>query len=116
MRFFEIKEFECKCGCGRGNMDPEFTCLLDHARDIAGVPFRVTSGFRCAEHNKNEGGKPDSAHTRGHGSDIEAITSRSRFFILSGLIKAGINRIGIAHDFIHGDNDPQKDPNVIWVY
>ena len=42
--------------------------------------------------------------------------SRMRFKLISALFEVGINRIGIADNFIHIDIDPDKDENVIWTY
>ena len=43
--------------------------------------------------------------------------SRSRFIIISALLSAGFNRIGIASTFIHCDTaEKGKTKNVIWTY
>ena len=52
-------------------MDKNFLQKLDRARDVAGVPFIITSAYRCEQHNKNVGGKPNSAHLRGYAVDIK---------------------------------------------
>ncbi len=43
-------------------MDERLMVLLDQARDEAGVPFRVTSGYRPPGANVAAGGASDSAH------------------------------------------------------
>lgn len=89
---------------------------LDFAREIANIPFQITSGYRCNAHNRAVGGKQDSAHTQGRAVDIKCLDGRSRWLIIDSLIKAGFNRIGIAKTFIHVDDDPSKDSKVIWEY
>lgn len=114
---FKQSEFDSPDKPGSGsNMDEEFLQLLDRARDAAGVPFTITSGFRTKVHNKKVGGTRDSAHTRGFAADIRVTNSTNRFKIVSALISVGFTRIGIASTFIHVDNDPDKVEHVIWTY
>ena len=115
-KYFKREEFACKCGCGTNEIVDQFIEQLDDARAIAGVPFHITSGYRCPDHNKSVGGASESAHTSGMAADIAVTDSRTRFLILSGLIQAGFNRLGIAKTFIHADMDPAKDPDVVWLY
>jgi len=114
-KYFKKSEFSCKC-CGKNNVSPELMEKLDKAREIAGIPFVVNSGCRCAMANKEAGGVSDSPHLGGYAADIKAQASRDRFLILMGLIDAGFNRIGIGRLFIHADIDPDKDKDVTWVY
>ncbi len=116
MKHFKIEEFKCKCGCGRAEMMPSTLEKLDKAREIAGVPFKITSGYRCEKHNAAVGGKSEGAHTTGYAVDIAASTSPARIEIVSALLEVGFNRIGIAATFIHADDDPMKPPRVMWVY
>ena len=115
MKHFKIDEFDCQC-CGANLMDSDFLDKIDLARDIAHFPFYINSGFRCKSHNKDEGGSAVSSHLMGLACDIKCVGSMSRFKILRGLMLAGVNRIGIRKDFIHADNDPEKDPCVTWLY
>ena len=115
MIFFSRDEFNCPC-CGMNGMQDSFLGKLDIARGEAGVPFVITSGYRCVTHNKAVGGKITSSHMDGWAADIEAKSSRQRYRIIRGLIKAKINRIGIGKTFIHADDDPDKDPEVVWLY
>ncbi|MEG3640664.1 D-Ala-D-Ala carboxypeptidase family metallohydrolase [Magnetococcus sp. PR-3] len=117
LNHFEPHEFACAC-CGQHPMDFDFAMKLDHARHLAGVPFKITSGYRCEKHNAFVGGKPGSSHTKGCAVDIEAADSHTRFRVMLGLIQAGFNRMGIDSDrgFIHVDSDPDKPKNVTWGY
>ncbi len=115
MKYFNKSEFVCKC-CGQGEISQELMNKLDKAREIAGVPFKITSGYRCEAHNHYIGGKNGSSHTKGLAVDIACEYSPPRYKIMEALGKVGINRIGMAEDFIHCDIDKDKAQNVIWVY
>ena len=95
LRFFKPEEFACKCGCGRGydDMDAGLLRMLDEARALAGIPFSLSSAFRCAKHNKAVGGVADSAHTHGY---------------------AVFRRIEAGPTWVHVDNDPAKPQDVIF--
>jgi len=99
-------------------MEPAFLARLDEAREIAGVPFVITSGYRCRRHNAEIGGVDDSAHTWGVAADIAAASSERRYHILRGLILAGFRRIGVSFDgkYIHADTDEDKPQDVMWGY
>ena len=116
MQYFAPDEFACQCGCGAGfdDMDVDMLGMLDSARSISGVPYQINSAFRCTEHNYRVGGREDSAHTKGYAVDIACESSRFRKAIISGLLDAGFNRLGVYPDFIHADSDPSKTPEVIW--
>ena len=114
--YFSHSEFECKCGCGKNNIDGALVEDLNIARTIAGIPFIVTSGCRCGAHNKRSGGLPNSAHVSGNAVDLRADDSQERFNILMGLISAGFTRIGISKHFVHVDNDRSKPKKVAWLY
>ena len=117
MRNFKLREFECKCGCGLNNMDAHHLIMLDDARDMAGIPFIITSGSRCMKHNlsKEIGGSITSSHPLGYASDILCQNSRERYKIVRSLLIAGFRRIGIEETFIHADNDPGKPQKLIWL-
>lgn len=110
LNHFSPSEFRCRCGCGAGieQMDPELLSMLDKAREIAGIPFVLSSAFRCPEHNRTVGGVSNSAHVRGYAVDIRCKESRTRFRLLSALLAAGFQRIELAPAWIHVDVDPDK--------
>jgi len=117
LKYFKYEEFASPDVSDSGEyMDTEFLTMLDHAREIAGIPFKINSGWRSIEHNYEVGGKPNSSHIIGKAADLAIKGSRQRWIITEALIKAGFNRIGIAKTFIHVDSDETKDANVIWTY
>mgnify|MGYP001563404707 CR=1 FL=1 len=116
---FKDAEFACKC-CGKGRITDALREKLEASRVIAGIPFVVNSGFRCAD-NQNDLiarglSEPTSSHPKGLAVDVKAIDSDARFRIVDAAPKAGITRIGIAKDFIHLDIDQDKPQNLIWLY
>lgn len=115
MRYFQSSEFACPCGCcdgGTGRMSPALLERLDAARDSAGLPFVINSGYRCPGHNRAVGGVADSAHTRGYAADIRCADSSTRFVLLRALLEVGFRRIELAPTWIHVDCDPDKPRDV----
>lgn len=99
-------------------LKPELVEKLDKARDLAGVPFIIESGFRTPEHNKEVGGVENSAHTKGLAVDLRCNSSVNRFKIVFALLNVGFKRIGISYkrNFIHADIDTSLPQEVIWGY
>lgn len=116
MKHFRLDEFNCKCGCESGRMDNMLLQMLDQARELAGIAFVITSGYRCEKHNKKVGGSVGSSHLVGKAVDVRCTSSRERYNIVAALMVVGFNRIGVAKRFIHVDMDKTKDKNVIWMY
>lgn len=117
LKNFTIDEFDSPDLPGSGlNMDNDFLQMLDIAREIADIPFKINSGYRTKEHNKKVGGKSDSSHLLGKAVDISYSNSRDRWIIITALQEAGFNRLGIAKTFVHTDSDQTKSPDVIWTY
>lgn len=65
LRHFSVIEFN------RADlMDDSFLRWLDDVRHLAGVPFKLTSDARTAEHNAKVGGSPTSLHLLGRAVDF----------------------------------------------
>jgi len=117
LRYFKHSEFDSPDKPGSGNnMSPVLLGMLDAARKHYGKPIKVNSGFRTKEHNTKVGGVSTSSHLKGLAVDINIDGSANRFAIYEALRKVGFKRLGIAKTFIHADIDPNKSPNVMWVY
>ena len=116
LRYFNINEFDSPDAPGSGaNMDADFLRMIDVARGIAGIPFKINSGFRTVARNKSVGGTSNSSHLKGMAADIHCTDSVSRLKIVNAAFSVGFTRIGIAKTFIHIDNDDSK-PSACWLY
>jgi zinc D-Ala-D-Ala carboxypeptidase len=122
-KYFKYSEFDSpdKPGSGEKNMSKNFIELLDEAREFAGIPFKINSGFRSKEHNESlraRGFKAvkNSAHLKGLAADIRTKTSAERFKVVDALLYVGMTRIGIGKGFVHCDIDKTKTPELIWHY
>ena len=69
-RNFSAHEFRCRCGCDRAEINPRLVEALQALRDLAARPVRITSGYRCPDHNRSKGGKPRSQHLLGKAVDV----------------------------------------------
>ena len=74
IRWFDRKEFACKCGkyCDGypSEMRREAIAIADSARSHFGKPATVVSGLRCQTHNANVGGVANSQHMYGEAVDL----------------------------------------------
>ncbi len=112
MKYFKLEEFACH-DCGATGMQQNFLDQLELAREIANVPFVITSGYRCDRHNQAVG-STSTNHVRGVAADIQAKDGPTRGRILRGLYQAGFKRIGVGKNFIHCDTN--KGPESCWLY
>lgn len=123
LKYFNFDEFDSPDEDGSGlpttdggKMSISFLHKLDEARAIAGVPFKITSGYRSEKHNATVGGRVGSSHLKGVAVDIRCNNSADRTKIINSLVKVGLGRrMGIAKTFIHTDDDKDK-PAAIWLY
>ena len=117
LEYFKIIEFDSPDEVGSGKyMNEQFLEMLDCARSYAGIPFKITSGYRTKEHNQKVGGTKDSSHLTGLAADIHCTNSKNRALLIGSLLESGFMRIGIAKNFIHVDIDESKIFPVIWLY
>jgi len=96
-------------------LDPKLVTMLDVAREAAGVPFVITSGFRDKSHNDNAGGVEDSSHTKGLAVDIRAPNEQYGKQVAFGLGQAGFKRAGFYDKHIHVDIDETKPTPAKWT-
>ena len=117
MKYFQYEEFDSPDIQGSGQMmGKEMLSKLDMIREEYGKPIYVNSGYRTEAHNEKVGGKPASSQLKGLAVDIACNNSVDRFNLIQLFLKHGINRIGVAKNFIHIDIDNDKVSNVIWTY
>lgn len=91
IKHFKKNEFTCKCGCGMNNISIELVKVLEEIRNHFGQPCTVTSGCRCATHNKRVGGVQGSRHVSGKASDIyvKGVSSSTLLAYTKSLVNQG---------------------------
>lgn len=119
-KYFKLSEFSTPGMDNGDKMDRDFVATLDSMRAEFGKPMRVTSGFRTIEYNKDlikrgYAASPTSSHLKGVAADISCTNSKDRIRLIEIAIKHNIRRIGVAHNFLHFDDDKDK-PIACWTY
>ena len=117
LKYFKLREFDCKCGCKTNKIDEEFLEMIDSGRKYACVPFVINSGYRCPKHPLSKS-NPTSSHIKGIAADIKFTDGQNLALIIGGLGGAGFERFGINYEkkFVHVDGDVDKVTPCIWVY
>lgn len=69
---FKSTEFDChgRGCCSQTLVDQKLVNYLQKIRSHFGKSVNVSSGYRCATHNKNVGGATGSRHAKGQAADI----------------------------------------------
>ena len=69
---FNSSEFDCHGSgcCSETLVDQQLVEYLQKIRNHFGKPVNISSGYRCATHNKNVGGATGSRHSKGQAADI----------------------------------------------
>jgi len=111
---FYKKEFDCKCGCGTGQINKVLVDKLEMARRDYQQPMRINSGIRCLDHNRSIGSRDTSSHIKCVAADISCKGMEDRHKLVSILLKY-FKRIGVHKEFIHVDVDNEK-PNGMFMY
>ena len=110
---FSRSEFQCPCGCGQQFVDPELAEKLQLIRDKLGKRIKITSGYRCFNHNQSVGGGFTSRHRYGMAADWR-LTDRSLNPVALGIIAqaVGFGGVGIywygSNAFCHADTRNAK--------
>lgn len=112
---------DCKCGCGLEISKSLYFILESLSRfffEKTGKKITVTSGARCAKHNKEVGGVASSAHVSGLAVDVAFANSYELYIINQYLYQIGVERIGLnfAKKFVHFDIDETKPKPVYFKY
>ncbi len=103
----------CSC-CGRYEISQESLDRLQEVRDYCRRPLRITSGYRCENHEAEVNKSKPGTHNQGIAFDISVANGRERYQLVQAGIKLGFNGIGIAKTFVHLDT--RKGVPVIWTY
>lgn len=71
-QYFVSTEFDCHGSgcCSTTLINPKLVEYLNKIREHFNAPITISSGYRCATHNRNVGGATGSRHTKGDAADI----------------------------------------------
>lgn len=87
-------------------------------REHVGFPLPLSSGFRCARHNKDERGAEGSLHLTGEAVDIK-ISRDQAYKIVEAARKFGFKGVGVSQKgnnrFVHLDTRDKADMS-FWSY
>jgi uncharacterized protein YcbK (DUF882 family) len=110
---FRKSEFDCPC-CGLGGdaMDPKLLMVADAVRKHLG-PLKVSSGYRCEDHNELIGSTPRSQHRLGTAgdftfvrrSDINPVNILRLYVTFEDIARKHLDGygIGLYNTFVHFD-------------
>ena len=113
---FTVAELACK-HCGENKCQDEMVRKLQELRDDVNFPIKISSGYRCPEHNVAVGGHPKSSHMEGLAIDI-ACSGEKALKIVEAAIRLNWVGVGISQrgsKFVH--LDLKKTPTKrLWSY
>ncbi|MBO54049.1 MAG: peptidase M15 [Dehalococcoidia bacterium] len=120
---FTTDEMACSC-CGKSDMDDEFMRILQSIRDEMQRPLKITSGFRCEEHNQRVSttGKK-GPHTFAKAADI-LISGADAMRLFTIAQKHGVSGVGMSQRGVHSKRfvhldilSPDEGPRpTVWTY
>ena len=111
---FNSNEFDCHGSgcCSQTLIDEQLVKYLQKIRDHFGKSVNVSSGYRCATHNKNVGGATASRHTKGQAADIYisgvAPAEIAKYAESIGILGIGLYETNADGHFVHIDTRTTK--------
>lgn len=113
MKYFDDIEFvRATPSCRLSDMDSEFIELVSRARELAGVPFVVSSAYRPKWYELKKGRSGSSFHVFGRALDVICRDSKNRAIIVKACLACGLT-CGVHKDFIHIDN---RSSQILFLY
>ena len=109
---FDLKEFECKCGCDMPLEVYENVIKLagelQKLRTYLDRPIKINSAYRCESHNRAIGGVSNSQHVKGNASDvvISSLSPKEVYTLFDKLMDGGFiaqGGLGLYNTFVHYD-------------
>lgn len=96
----------CCSHCGELYVDPDALSAIQRMRDTLGEPLTLNSAHRCAVHNAEVGGKPNSMHLK-LAFDV-ALEKHDPWAFFTAALKAGFTGIGFDRQYLHLDLGPTR--------
>ena len=110
--YFTELELQCPC-CKKAPMNDQFMSKLVKLRRELNFPLHITSGYRCASHNKKIGGAAASKHVLGRAVDIAlTMPEKDQPKLLASAYYRGLYGQGVAKTFVHLDDYSPR----LWGY
>ena len=106
VQHFKKAEFACKDGCGFDSIDLRVVKVLEAIRHHFGdKPVIVTSGCRCAKHNRVVGGVQGSRHVAGKAVDfyIPGVSINDIMNYTNSLVRNGTLRYTYTGKYSNGN-------------
>lgn len=106
VQHFKKSEFACKDGCGFDSIDLRVVKVLEAIRHHFGdKPVIVTSGCRCAKHNRVVGGVQGSRHVAGKAVDfyIPGVSINDIMNYTNSLVRNGTLRYTYTGKYSNGN-------------
>ena len=111
---FKSTEFDCHGSgcCSTTQVDEKLVEYLQNIRNHFGKPVNISSGYRCATHNKNIGGATGSKHSKGQAADIYingvAPAEIAKYAESIGILGIGLYETNADGHFVHVDTRTTK--------
>lgn len=111
---FVSTEFDCHGSgcCSTTIIDPQLVTYLEKIREHFGKPITISSGYRCATHNRNVGGATGSRHSKGDAADIVvsgvAPAEVAQYAESIGVLGIGLYETNSDGHFVHIDTRTYK--------
>lgn len=111
---FKVSEFACHGNgcCSTVMIDDQLVEYVQKIRDHFGTSITITSGYRCATHNKNVGGATGSRHAKGQAADISvkgvAPAEVAKYAESIGILGIGLYETSKDGHFVHIDTRTSK--------
>jgi zinc D-Ala-D-Ala carboxypeptidase len=122
---FSKNELACHCGCKQMEMDADFMESLEKLRIEFNKPMKITSAFRCPNHNTQVSKTGFTGpHVTGRAIDVQ-VSGHSAHTLMTLALKHGFKGIGISQSGVHNkrfihldmlDNSPKSPRPWIWSY
>ena len=111
---FNSTEFDChgKGCCNTTLINETLVEYVQKIRDHFDKPITISSGYRCAKHNKNVGGATGSRHAKGDAADIVvkdvAPAEVAKYAESIGILGVGLDETDKDGHFVHIDTRTTK--------
>ena len=106
---FDSSEFNCKCGCGKGEQTSPI--LIEYLEKLFSLMdakvIIVNSGYRCPSYSVRVGGSSTDAHTKHIAADIKVKKQDGNWYSSDDIAEAaeriGFGGIGVMNTACHVD-------------